>query len=144
MSDTNINPVSYLSAVAVGMAGAVIATDAKPLAKKVVKMSEPIVDTVSVSAKRAAATAENGFSKLVEYMENIIDLLGKTVQKGLKTLKNFFANIKEQIKTAEMPKPVSQIADKTVKLAKSPALIAGITAGALYAGYKIVSSQRED
>ena len=163
MPNTNINPISLSASIVAGAAGGAVATNAKPIAKKAFKISEPIVDTVAVSAKNAVATAENGLSKFATYMNNFIDLLGKTITEGFKALKAFLSDLAEKI---DLPKTTENITNKfrnsTEKISDTvsqtflntsqkinkyhvaSAIAAGIVTGALYTGYKIVSSQKED
>lgn len=163
MPNSNINPVSLSASIAAGAAGGAIATNAKPIAQKAFNISEPIVDTVAVSAKKAVATAENGVSKFAIYMNNFIDLLGKTITEGFKALKAFLSDLAEKI---DLPKTTENITNKfrnsTEKLSDTvsqtfantskrinkyhaaSAIAVGITSAALYSGYKLVSSQKED
>ncbi len=143
MADTNINPVTLSSAVVGGVAGATVATNAKTITQKIAKMSEPIVDKVSVATKyRLPGPRKKSFA---DWMIDFIDSLSNSIEKGLKALKNFFLEVKNKEKIIKIPdKMISKSADKAMKLVKSPAVAVGIVAGALYAGYKIVSSQKED
>ncbi len=141
MSDTNINPVALSSAVVAGAVGATVAAKAKPLVNKAVNMATPVVDTVSVSAKKAASSASESLGELAVGIQKFFVSLEKTIVKGLNVLKDFVVDLVGKIK---LPETSSKLVNNTKNILKKPAVIAGVTAGALYTGYKLISSQKED
>ena len=144
MADSNINPVVISSAVIAGAVGATVAYKAKPYVNKAINMTAPVVDTVSVSAKKAATAAENGWSKFAESMEKFIDILRETIDVNLKYIKSLFTKMKNKITSVQATNDISKIKNNLAKTVKMPAITAGIAAGALYTGYKIVNSTKKD
>ena len=141
MADSNINPVAFSSAIVAGAIGATVASKTKPYVNKVVNITSPVVDTVSISAKKVAEGAGDIVNEFSEGEKKILASIGKSILKGFKAIKTFISDFVKQIK---FPEPSHKIVNNTSGMLKSYAIVAGISAGLLYAGYKMITSQKED
>ena len=138
MADIKVNPLVLSSAVVGGIAG-VAAAQAKPVVSKI---ANSVKGDIYIPPFDIPDNSLQGLKyKFKHYFINTLYDIEKTIRTGFNLVKTF---VLDSVKKFKVPETASKSTAKAAKLLKAPAILAGIAAGALYTGYKIISSQRED